>query len=186
MVKRFVPFGLLALILLQPAGHFILFECLRYQVRREVAQRIFTGLDSSALAVVPIPVELEKGRGNRFHWVEEGEFRLDGRMYDVVCFERRGDTTWYFCIEDEKETRLLTLLEADIRREMRGGEGRLQRIASLLRLCTSLFLPSPQFLQAILPPGSLATAEQSFSRSRHRPKPPSPPPKILRNTVESG
>jgi hypothetical protein len=37
-------------------------------------------------------------------WEHSREFELNGEMYDVIRSEAKGDTTWYWCYRDQKET----------------------------------------------------------------------------------
>ena len=39
-------------------------------------------------------------------WEHSSEFKYKGEMYDIICQERIGDTTWYWCHWDRKETKI--------------------------------------------------------------------------------
>lgn len=39
-------------------------------------------------------------------WEHTREFEYKGEMYDIVRFEKHGDTTWYWCHHDRKESRV--------------------------------------------------------------------------------
>ena len=48
----------------------------------------------------------------KMHWFqEENEFRLDGKMYDIVQVETKGAETIYYCIDDVAEERLFANLD---------------------------------------------------------------------------
>jgi len=42
--------------------------------------------------------------------MHEREFRYQGQLYDIVNEEQVGKTTWFYCIHDKQETRLVSRL----------------------------------------------------------------------------
>jgi hypothetical protein len=174
-MSRLLAFALLALLLLQSTGPLVVFSLQRLQIRREVRERLLDRADDAALDLVPVPVALERAGDGRFRWMEEKEFRLDGRMYDVVRAERRGDTTWYRCVEDRKETALLADLDALIRRDLNNTERR-QQAARALRLTASLFLPAEPAPPAAVPRRDAAFPAEAPRLLTLRTPPPTPPP----------
>lgn len=50
----------------------------------------------------------EEQKQKELDWEHSKEFEYRGEMYDVVEFEVKGDTTYYLCFEDKKETRVKT------------------------------------------------------------------------------
>lgn len=113
-------------------------------------------------------------------WEHSREFRFQGRMYDVVQSEIRGDSTIFWCHPD--------VIETSLRREIRNllvralGDGNEQ-------------IPSPvrhlaQFYWMLVPPAALKPAMLTGFPGSHRPaweierlprgvadSPPSPPPR---------
>jgi hypothetical protein len=47
-----------------------------------------------------------------FSWKDEGEFRFNNRMYDVIREEIVGDTIYFYCLHDDKETGLYVILDS--------------------------------------------------------------------------
>jgi hypothetical protein len=50
-------------------------------------------------------------KGKTFQRIDERKCRYDGVLYDVVRQEIHGDTTWYYRLRDEDETRLFANLD---------------------------------------------------------------------------
>src|SRR5690606_26779917 len=53
----------------------------------------------------------EVQNNERFQRIHSGEFRLDGEMYDNLSVREKGDTLYYECIHDVKESGLFARLD---------------------------------------------------------------------------
>ena len=126
-------------MLLQAAGCLFIFKIRQYEIRREIKQRIKAGAPDQELSLIKIPKTLEEKPHPAFRRIDEGEFRYDGNMYDVVRQEAHGDTTWYYCLSDEKETQLFANLDDLVKREMSRDTEQKQRLVRLLDWLGSLF-----------------------------------------------
>lgn len=90
---------------------------LRYQkkkVKSEVKAEIFAGIPRDKLVLLKFTKPQEK---IELDWEHSKEFEYRGEMYDVVESEIKGDTTYYLCFEDKKETKVknhIRQLVADI------------------------------------------------------------------------
>lgn len=83
------------------------------QVRREVKHQIIAGIDKEELTLLSF-TQAEK---EQLHWKHDKEFEYQGHMYDIVETEVKGDTIYYWCWWDHKETKLnqqLTKLLNDV------------------------------------------------------------------------
>jgi hypothetical protein len=77
---------------------------------------------------------MEEG-GCRVRWLEEHEFRYNGKMYDVVSRVVRGDSTEFTCLVDAKEERLYASLEEHVtsQTDQSSPHGSLNSIKSVLQ-----------------------------------------------------
>lgn len=83
------------------------------QVRREVKHQIIAGIDKDELTLL----RFTQDELVQLKWKHEKEFEYNGHMYDIVETELKGDTTYYWCWWDHKETKLnkqLTQLLNDV------------------------------------------------------------------------
>ena len=62
-------------------------------------------------------------------WVDDHEFRRDGKLYDVVRTRISGDTTYFTCINDTQEEKLFADLDNHVQREM-GNSGQASKFDS--------------------------------------------------------
>lgn len=46
-----------------------------------------------------------------FYWKDEGEFKYENRLYDVIKEEIRNDTVYFYCMSDDDETGLYMILD---------------------------------------------------------------------------
>ncbi|MGA9115141.1 MAG: hypothetical protein WB626_00010, partial [Bacteroidota bacterium] len=59
-------------------------------------------------------VRLSPGECARLRWLEEDEFVLEGRMYDVVRRTERAGAVLLLCVRDEEEEALIRRMHAHI------------------------------------------------------------------------
>lgn len=94
----------------------ILFACLtvpylgtvwlHYQksvVRKEIKRQMIAGIDKEELVLLRFSIKESK---NNLRWEHSDEFEYDGEMFDVVQSEMKGDSIFYRCWLDRKETKL--------------------------------------------------------------------------------
>jgi hypothetical protein len=126
-------------MLFQAAGHFFVFKILQHEIRREIKQQIKAGVPEAELVLLKIPRNLEEKNNPIFQRIHEREFRYGGDMYDIVRQETNGDTTWYYCLADEKETLLFANLDELVKQDMAGNPQHRKQIDELLRLFGALY-----------------------------------------------
>lgn len=104
ILKRRIVAILLLFSLVAPiAATFTILHFQRIRIRRMVKQQILSGIDRENLVLLKFSEEESQ---TKLSWKHSKEFAYNNRMYDVVETETRGDTTFYWCHEDKKETRL--------------------------------------------------------------------------------
>ncbi len=162
-------------MLLQAAGYLFVFEIQKHEIRREIKQQIKAGVPETELVLLKI---LERKPDLTFQHVDKHEFRYDGKMYDVVRQESHGDTTWYYCLADEKETQLFAHLEELVKRDMRQNSERQQRIERLLSLFGQLFFSPHDEASLVDAREEMASSHYCFGLKIWIDPPPTPPPEV--------
>lgn len=132
VTHKFIAIALLLLLLLQLAGYFLIFTVQRFEIHHVIKQQLKAGIPEGELVLLKIPKNLEEKTNSLFQRIHEREFRYDGSMYDVVRQETHGDTTWYYCLSDEKETQLFANLDEFVKREVKQQTKRKALLAKLL------------------------------------------------------
>lgn len=99
------------LIVLPHGLFFAYFQIREHQLKEAASSKISTIGSDDSLVLLKIPFETEQNKTvfKRFH---SREFRYRGFMYDVARSEVHGNETWYWCIQDEHETKLMEKKEA--------------------------------------------------------------------------
>jgi hypothetical protein len=121
--------------------------------------------------------QIEKS-GQTPEWEEDHEFRLNGKMYDVIEKKIENDQLIVRCISDDKETELTRKYEELL--ESQSDDPGKKQAASIIKLITSPFTIPTTFIPAIikdLPPerfpyycfGTLTSSREVIT----------PPPQLL-------
>jgi hypothetical protein len=83
----------------------ITFPILKYQkklIKREIKWKIIAGMDKSELVLL----KFSKRDLNDLNWKHSKEFEYKSQMYDIVEFQKKNDTSYYWCWWDHAETAL--------------------------------------------------------------------------------
>lgn len=93
----------ITLLLLWCAPVVVVFMFLYYQkqvIKNKVATQILSRIHKEDLVLL----KSTKNTSSHYRWMNNKEFRYNGRMYDVVRIEHKKDTTYYWCWQDDEET----------------------------------------------------------------------------------
>ena len=102
-LKKSIAILLLVSLTAPIVGTYVFLQYNKNKIKKEIAGMIFTGMDKKDL--VQLKFTKEEAETN-LNWKHAGEFEYKGQMYDIVERYQEGDTTWYNCYKDDKETRL--------------------------------------------------------------------------------
>jgi hypothetical protein len=138
-MQNLAAIALLLFVLLQSAGYLLVFKIQQHAIRHEIKQQIKAGVPEAELVLLKIPKTLEEKPHPTFQRIHKREFHYDGKMYDIVRQESHGDTTWYYCLADEKETQLFANLDELVKQDMAGNPQHRKQIDELLRLMGALY-----------------------------------------------
>lgn len=93
---------LLSIFVLAQVGHHLVFELAKWDAKKMIAS------DMHSNRFIHVIEKIEESAS--IHWEEKDhEFVLNGQMYDVIKQEQVGKKKWYYCINDNNETNLLTV-----------------------------------------------------------------------------
>lgn len=120
----------------------------RKALRKDVKHRILEGIPKSELTLVKISPE-----NKNIRWKHSKEFEYNGEMYDVVRTEKHGDSTFYYCWWDNKETHLNQKLNETLLMELGKNASRNTTKNTLIDYFKSLFFieelgNSPMYIAA--------------------------------------
>ncbi|MBN3034315.1 MAG: hypothetical protein JW861_01915 [Bacteroidales bacterium] len=103
-MRRLLSIIAILVVLLQSACPLLVLQVRQTVIRSQVRDQIRRGVNEKDIVLIKVPWHLQRGHPSVFRMVAKNEFRYFGRMYDVVRTEERGQTIWFYCIPDDKET----------------------------------------------------------------------------------
>ena len=106
-VKRLFSFLFLIVFIWQLAGFFIYFEIERYHVRKDIKRAIKHSLPQNQYK----QFNFTNAEFNELTWINDHEFKMNGRLYDVVKKNKSNVGISVSCIDDIQETVLFAQLD---------------------------------------------------------------------------
>jgi hypothetical protein len=107
----------LMIILNNLAGFYFAFYLQQATIKKEVKSLLKSTLDESELVKLHFDPNSDEYR--KLQWLDEHEFRYDGRMYDIIKSEKdEKNNLTFHCINDIKEEQLFSNLSEQIRRHI--------------------------------------------------------------------
>ena len=73
-----------------------------HKTKKEVSIKLADGTDNET----EVLLKFTHKESSHLYWEHSKEFQYKGEMYDVIRSEVRGDTNWYWCHWDQKETKI--------------------------------------------------------------------------------
>lgn len=166
---------LLAIMLFQSTGLYLLHTVQVEFVRHEMKQRIKAGVPESDLVVLKI-AKAEEEDSEIFEREHSREFRYKGEMYDVMRIVQLEDTTIYTCIHDVKESNLFEQLDKMVLNELSEDDDEKRHREMMLGFFQKVYLPTsiPKVEDFSSEVKSVFTYFDFFSE-KHSPDPGEPP-----------
>jgi len=103
MTRSFAGMLFLFCFITPLVGTYVILKLHKKQVRKEVKWKMIAGLDKDELVLLKFT---EKETQTNLQWKHSKEFEYNGQMYDVVESLIQGDSIFYWCWWDHKETKL--------------------------------------------------------------------------------
>jgi hypothetical protein len=114
MGKRILVILTILIFLFNSIGYFVVFKCVQFNIKTDIKNTIKSRLDLKDLILIKIPGKSGNSDNKLIRWKEENEFWFEGSLYDVARQEIKGDTIYYYCINDSRETQLFTGLDKQV------------------------------------------------------------------------
>ena len=117
-LKKLVSIFLVFLILYNMLGYIVVFKSYQYAIRKEVKNRIKDAIPENEFTVIRLTNDDVQNGKKGFTKIDDKEFSLSGKLYDIVRSQVSGDTTIFYCINDSKEEQLFANLDEHVKRQM--------------------------------------------------------------------
>ncbi len=177
-MKKAVSFLLLILFLYSIAGIFISFKVQQFEVKKEIKLRLKKSVPKSELTLFSFHPSSDEY--STLQWIEDHEFRYNGKMYDIVYRSADSDGTLHFqCINDTKEEILFADLDEQVQKNCDSRSN--PSAKNTLKLFSLLYISAPD--ASISDRNSTQIFRYSFCNFYSSPSSenPSPPPRTAWN-----
>jgi hypothetical protein len=138
MQKKSLTFLLLIILLLPILGSYISFNLRQIANKKELKRKIKRGLPDSELISMVLTPEILNSKS--FEWHNSHEFRLNGRMYDIIKTYKKGNQTEYKVVWDNEESELFSQLESDLKEAFSHDPVQKSNSAKFLSFLKSIYI----------------------------------------------
>lgn len=174
MKKRIASISLLICLLSPVAATYVFFQFQKYQIKKEAKQQMIAGIDKEELILLKFnKTEIQQ----ELKWEHSKEFEYNGEMYDVVEKHIEGDSIYYWCWWDHKETKLNKQLDVLVSKALDNEPQRQKKQNQLTDFFKNLFFESFTYELQTMP--KLSSREFNYAEhftSKYY-SPPAPPPR---------
>ncbi len=124
-MKKVFSILLLMALMFDISGHIIIFKKLQKDIHRKIKRAVFEQIPFSQLEVI----ENELGDSNpTIIWIHSKEFKLNGKMYDILKRDTVGNIENLYCVWDKDEENLITKYSSLISGKIRDFESKYSSI----------------------------------------------------------
>ncbi len=109
-------------------------------MKREIKWRMIDGLDKEEFVLLKFT---KKETQTKLRWEHSREFEYNGQMYDIVDTEIKGDSIFYRCWWDHKETQLNKKLDKLVVQAFGKDPQKRNKQEQLFSFFKSFFSPEP-------------------------------------------
>lgn len=110
LTKKLFALCMIFLLISHGIIQFGLFEVFQAKTKADVAEMIYKGISSFNQVILGFHKNELVKSGIGIHWIDDHEFRYNGRMFDIINKEAKGDSVYLYCIEDSIESDLYSIL----------------------------------------------------------------------------
>lgn len=132
---------LAALLLFHAELPLLIFKSFEYKYKKEIKQLIKSGVPEKDLVSFGFHISVINTGANDFRWIKKNEFRYKDEMYDIVKTEYRGDSVYYKCIHDLKESKLFSNFDRYLIDLLKSDSSKKNEFLSLFNYLNTFYLP---------------------------------------------
>lgn len=129
-----------ALLLFHAELPLLIFKSFEYKYKKEIKQLIKSGVPEKDLIKFAFHKSVITNGTKDLKWIKKNEFRLKNEMYDIVSAEIRGDSVFYKCIHDFKESELFANFDKYLYKLFQSDSGKRREYVSSLIYMNTFYL----------------------------------------------
>jgi hypothetical protein len=118
----------------------MIFKSFEHKYKKEIKQLIKAGVPEKDLVRFKFHISIIKNVTHDFSWVKKNEFRYKNEMYDIVKTEFNGDSVYYKCIHDFKESNLFSDFDKYLIDLLKSDSGKKNEFLSLFNYLNIFYL----------------------------------------------
>lgn len=109
--KYLIAAGMVLLIISHGIIQFGMFELVQKNLKSQAVDRINRGIPQHQQVIFRFGVEDYRIKSSQIDWKDKNEFRLDGKMYDIINTVTSEDSVYLYCLTDPEESDLYSILD---------------------------------------------------------------------------
>lgn len=110
-IKEIISICMLFLLVSHGMVHFVIFKIFQAKYRSEIIEMIIYDITETDLVILKFEINQFNALQYKINWIEDDEFRFENKMYDLIKKEIKSDSVNLYCIYDENETELYSILK---------------------------------------------------------------------------
>lgn len=111
LCKNLLFFLFVLILLFHGELHILIFKSFEAKYKKEVKQIIKAGIPDEKLVLKTFHKDIFENEFDNFKWTKKNEFRFKNEMYDIIKTEFKGDSVYFYCFHDLKESKLFKNLD---------------------------------------------------------------------------
>ena len=116
-LKKPLSIFFLFIFLYNVIGYYAVFEILNYLNKEKIEQSIADNIENQAIEIIEIKKDAVL-HSKDFAYTDDDEIKYQGKLYDIVKKVAKGDSIYFYCINDQKEEHLFANLFEHIKNQI--------------------------------------------------------------------
>ena len=131
---------MLLLLFLHSEMQVLIFKAYEIKYKKEVKQLIKAGIPKDELVKFSFHKNIFNEGIKNFKWMKINEFRYKNEMFDIISSKLKGDSVYFFCYRDVKESGLFAKLDDYVNRYMNDNPEKGKELQTILISLNTFYL----------------------------------------------
>jgi len=131
---------MLLLLFLHSEMQVLIFKAYEIKYKREVKELIKAGIPKDELVLFAFHKNIFNEEIRNFRWVKKNEFRYNNEMFDIISSKLNGDSVYFYCYRDMKESGLFARLDDYLNKYMHDNPEKDKELQTILNSLNTYYL----------------------------------------------
>ncbi len=141
MLKRVVSILLAVLLVFNSVGFVLVYYQLKYFFKKEAKASLSLYVPEKLLTNIIISND---GENPGIEWIDDGEIKVNGKMFDIVKREIQGNNTVLICVSDDRENKLNEVFEESFNNSFNPSASKTSSVNVLKNLIKNALAPETE------------------------------------------